>query len=119
MRVRLEYEDQNERFARHLPVTGRLSRQVPGSDGRQWWIMALDAPLEYQHKVGEPFQYRLVRTTELVLGNRSSEQMIGGAAAAPVHILVPLEPEATRGDSVRLDAFAHVAWGTVAIATAA
>ena len=119
MRARLEYEDQNEDFACHLPVTGRLSRQVPGSDGRQWWIMTLDAPLEYQHKVGEPFQYRLVRTTELVLGNRWPDQVIGERAPAPVHILVPLEAAATRGDSVRLDAFAQVAWGVVSIAGAA
>ena len=111
-RVSVEYADQNDDFARCLPATGRLARPlVADNDPRAWWVVMLDQTLEYQLKVGEPFQYRLITTSELVIGSRVRGEEIGQAEAASVHILLPLNPTATAGDQLRTADFYHVAWG--------
>ena len=111
-RVRIEYADQNEAFSRCLPVTGSLARAMTAdNDSRPWWIVALDEPLEYQLKVGEPFQYRLITTHELVIGSKVQGQEVGGDSAVSVHILLPLSEAATRGDRLRNSEFYGAAWG--------
>jgi hypothetical protein len=111
-RVRIEYADQNEAFARCLPATGRLLRPLTAdNDLRPWWVVKLDEPLEYQVKVGEPFQYRLITTRELVIGSRVLGEEIGQQEAASVHIYLPLNDAATVGDRLVTSDFQHVAWG--------
>ena len=111
MRVRIEYLDQNESFAQHLPVTGRLARQLAAADGQRWWVVTLDYPLEYQRHVAEPLQFELVRSSEVVIGNRWQGREIGGSEPTSVHILVPLSATATQAGTLRPDAFHAVAWG--------
>jgi hypothetical protein len=111
-RVKIAYADQNEAFARCLPATGRLERSLTAdNDPRLWWVVALDEPLEYQLKVGEPFQYRLITTRELVIGSRVLGQEVGQDQTASVHILLPLNQAATIGDRLRTSDFHHAAWG--------
>ena len=111
-RVRIEYEDQNEAFSRCLPATGGLVRRLTADkDPRPWWIVALDEPIEYQLKIGEPFEYRLITARELVIGSRARGQEVGDHPAAAVHILLPLADGATVGDTLRTSDFYHVAWG--------
>ena len=119
-RVRVEYADQNEDFARCLPGTGYLARPlVADNDPRTWWVVMLDRPLEYQFKIGEPFQYRLITTSELVIGARVRGEEIGQAEAASIHILLPLSPAATIGDRLLNADLYPVAWGICRKADAA
>ena len=112
VRVRIEYADQNDGFAACLPATGRLMRPlVAGDDPRPWWVVALDQPLEYQLKVGEPYQFRLIRSGELVIGTRERGRAIGGPEPTSVHILLPLRAEATSGSQLRVPEFYQAAWG--------
>ncbi len=111
-RVRIEYEDQNEAFSRCLPASGGLARRLNAdNDPRPWWVVALDEPIEYQLKVGGPFQYRLVTARELVIGSRARDQEVGEHQTVAVHILLPLSDGATVGDRLRTSDFYHAAWG--------
>ena len=72
LRVKIEYADQNEGFAGCLPVIGHLSHVLNAdNDPRPWWVLDHDTSLEYQLKVGEPHQYRLITTHQLVIGSRA------------------------------------------------
>lgn len=111
-RVRIEYADHNEGFAASLPVTGRLARPLFASDDpRPWWVVDLDDTIEYQLKIGDPYQFRLVQSGELVIGTREQNRAIGGSEPTHVHILLPLRADATEGSDLRVEEFYHVAWG--------
>ena len=112
VRVRIEYADQNEGFRASLPASGVLDRKLTAdNDSRPWWVVALDQPLQYQLKVAEPSEYRLVGARQLVVGSRASGHEVGGRTPAAVHILLPLTAEATKGERLRTSDFFHVAWG--------
>ena len=99
IRVRIEYADQNEGFRASLPASGVLDRKMTAdNDSRPWWVVALDQPLQYQLKVAEPSEYRLVGARQLVVGSRASGHDVGGRTPAAVHILLPLTAEATKGE---------------------
>jgi hypothetical protein len=46
--------------AYYLPVSGTITRQLKSTDGvDNWFLLELDAPIQYQYKVGDgPFQFR-------------------------------------------------------------
>ena len=112
VRVKIEYADQNEDFAASLPVTGRPLRPLSAdNDPRPWWIVVLDQPIEYQLKVGEPYEFRLIRSSELVIGTRENNRAIGGREPTAVHIYLPLRAEATARSDLKVSEFYHVAWG--------
>jgi hypothetical protein len=113
MRLRIEYFDQNASFERCLPVTGQGMRVLKSvSDARSWWVVQLDKPLEYQLRVGEPYQYRLLRVRDIVIGTRLEGQQVGEASPAHVHIYLPLSEGATDGPDMNASLFYHAAWGT-------
>jgi len=110
--VTIEYADQNESFAASLPVTGRLSRPLfAADDPRPWWIVVLDRTIEYQLKVGEPYQFRLIQSGELVIGTREQNRAIGAHEPTAVYILLPLRADATKGSDLRVSEFYRAAWG--------
>jgi hypothetical protein len=111
-RVTIEYADQNESFAPMLPVSGRLLRPLfAANDSRPWWIVVLDRSIEYQLKVGEPYQFRLVQSGELIIGTREQKRAIGDREPTAVHILLPLSADSTKGSDLRVPEFYKVAWG--------
>ena len=112
VRVTIEYADQNEDFAASLPVAGRLSRPLFATgDPRPWWVVILDRTIEYQLKVGDSFQFRLIKSGELVIGTREQNRAIGGDEPTAVHILLPFRPDATETSDLRVSEFFHAAWG--------
>ena len=69
-RVRLEYDDHGEGFARHLPVAGRVVRRCTAATGpADWYLVELDEPLDYQHARGPNFQFErwIVRVSSRAL----------------------------------------------------
>jgi hypothetical protein len=112
VRVTIEYADQNESFAAILPVTGRLLRPLfAANDPAPWWIVALDHTIEYQLKVGDRYQFRLVESGELVIGTREQNRAIGEREPTAVYILLPVSADATRGSDLRVSEFYKAAWG--------
>ena len=69
-RVRLEYFDQNESFAPCLPREGAILKRVATSNVDDWYLVELDQPIEYQIKIGDPYKYKLVETSHLLIRSR-------------------------------------------------
>lgn len=100
MRLRLDYYDHNETFAKILPVDGTVVRTLRSEKGGEWVLFQPDAPVIYE---GIRYEHFLLRSRWL-----GSE--IGGAKPTSVFVLlVRHEHEVLDGFDVR--SFEHVAWG--------
>ncbi len=108
-RIRLEYE--GEGLEGYLPVEGAITGYLsgPGADG-PWAVVTLDNPLEYQHHLGQPYQYRLVRASRLLIRARLVGHEAGRSPDASVHVLIPLAEEALGKDTFNLNLVYHAAW---------
>lgn len=112
-RVRIEYADQNDEFASMLPRSGVLAgayRDIQGNS--DWYLLSLDEPFDYQMKVGEPFQFRLVRVDHFLIRSRWADHPIGAAEPTSVFILLVDDSQASVPDSFDPALYVHIAWGT-------
>ena len=112
-RARIEYADQNEEFAPLLPRSGELvgkHRDIHGNS--DWFLFRLDSPLDYQMKVGEQFQYRLVRFGHFLVRSRWAGHAVGAEQPAPVFILLVDDSMPVVDDPFDPASYLHVVWGT-------
>jgi hypothetical protein len=100
MRLRLEYGDQNESFAKVLPVAGTVARRPRSKDGGAWVLFQLDAPATYE---GIPYAYFLLRSRWLGME-------IGDTKPTSVFILLVADQNEAQ-DGFDVHDFPHVAWG--------
>jgi hypothetical protein len=100
MRLRLEYGDQNESFAKVLPVAGLVARKLRSKDGGEWILFQLDVPTTYE---GIPYEYFLLRSRWLGME-------IGDAKPTSVFILLVADHNEAQ-DGFDVHGFPHVAWG--------
>jgi hypothetical protein len=100
MRLRLEYFDQNEAFAKVLPKAGEVDRKLKSHDGNEWVMFRLDAPARYEETYYEHF----------LLRSRWSGSTVGDRRPTSVFILLVAEPEKAK-DGFNVHDFPHVAWG--------
>ena len=111
-RVRVEYDDQNEAFASMLPRSGELVGRYGDVHGNSdWFRVRLDTPLEYQEKVGEPYQFRLLNVTDFLIRSRSATHALGTADSVPVFILLVNASQKPVPNPFDPSAYVHVAWG--------
>ena len=104
MRLRLEYFDQNETFAKLLPQEGRVDRVVSSREGQRWVLFQFDRSVTYE---GRNYDHVLLRS-------RWSGQELSEQESTSVFIVL-VEDLARVTDGLAIDAFSHVAWGTVSI----
>lgn len=110
-RVRIEYLDHNDAFARLLPVSGTVIQALTNHEGPAiWWVVRLDQQMEYQLGA-DGTGHRLLSVSEIVVTSRWEGYEVGGDEPTSVHILLPLEQSATMGPSYQPEAFYAVAWG--------
>ena len=100
MRLRLDYYDHNETFAKVLPVDGTIARRLQTKGGSQWVLFQLDAPATYE---GVSYQYFLLRSRWRNMG-------IEGREPTSVFILI-VRDEHDAQDGFDVHSFPHVAWG--------
>ncbi len=103
LRLRLEYFDQNEKFAEILPRDGTVERSVGATDGTAWAVFFLDRPVDYE---GRTYSHFLLRS-------RWRDQVIGDGTPTSVFVLLVDDVEKVR-NGFSVDDFHHVAWGEVA-----
>jgi len=112
VRVRIEYADHNESFAAYLPRDGAVSGTYFEANGvGPWFLVSLDEPLQYQVKIGEPFQFRAMQVDAFLIRSRWQDKRVGDPDGTSVFILLV---EATRhptGAVIDPKAYIHVAWG--------
>ncbi len=102
MRLRIEYFDQNESFAKQLPREGLVVAAPQSCDSPlHWHLVQLDAPVVYEQ----------VEHTLLLLAARWEGYPIGSTEPTSVFILLvpPSSSAVTDGFSHRH--FPHIAWG--------
>ena len=111
-RVRIEYADQNESFRETLPRRGSVVRTLQDtSTGRDWTLVRLDEPFEWQNKIGEPFQFRLLKVDHLLLAPRWVGVNIDGPEPAAVFINLVEEDRVPRGDALNILEYVQISWG--------
>jgi hypothetical protein len=109
MRLRIDYFDQNERFAALLPREGVVVSNPRCADSAlEWHLVRLDAPLSYD---GAEYSH-------LLIASRWHEHVIREGAATSVFILLVPSPVAAVADGFSHKQFAHVAWGVAHVVAA-
>jgi hypothetical protein len=112
MRLRVEYFDQNEEFAPYLPRVGVVSRVFKDSSGvGEWLLLDLEEPLEYQLKVGEPFQFRLARVDAFLIRSRWQDKEVGDSDGTSVFILLVEEGRHPVNGEINPESYVRIAWG--------
>jgi hypothetical protein len=113
VRLRIEYYDHNESFATQLPRLGTVSATYFDANGvGPWLLVDLDEPLQYQLKVGEPFQFRALQVDAFLIRSRWQGKEVGDSDGVSVFILLVEQGSHPSGSVIDPKAYFHVAWGT-------
>ena len=101
-KIRLEYFDQNEDFARSFPAqTCDVIQRFSSTDGADNWFLL---------KLDKPFTYEGIENTHLLVRSRWRESEIGGKEPTSVFILLVSDKTLLK-DPLDIASFRHVAWG--------
>jgi hypothetical protein len=110
-RVRLEYDDQNESFARCLPVEGTISHLCFTAIGPDdWFLVELDQPIDYQHEVGPRFDSQRLLVTRVLIRSRWANMPIGPGVSPSVFVLLVQQSQEVPEYGLVIDDFIHVCW---------
>jgi hypothetical protein len=74
-------------------------------------LIRLDEPFEWQHKVGEPFQFRLLRVDHLLVAPRWAGVEVGGPEPVGVFINLVGRDHTPTGDVLDIQEYVGIAWG--------
>jgi len=86
-RLRVEYE--GEGLESYLPRSGQVMAQLSDASGNgDWLLLALDEPMNYQLKVGEPYQFRALEIGHFLLRSRVVGQPLGQAQPTSAFVLL-------------------------------
>ena len=119
-RVRLEYDDQNESFARHLPVEGTISHRCTESTGPEdWFLVELDEPIDYQHEVAPRSQSQRLIAPRVLIRSRWTGLPIGPGASPSVFLLLVQQSQEVSEYGLIIDDFVHACWARCHVLPAA
>lgn len=110
-RLRIEYLDQNERFAACLPRSGHVVRGVRAADDQIWSLIELDQPINYQVKLGEPFRFHQIDTECILIKSRYVGLAVGDTEPTSVFILLVEPKQIPLVEPIQIKDYHHVAWG--------
>lgn len=112
--ITVEYFDQNEMLKNLLPRSGRIVRNITLEDwGAGWYLLELDEPFDYQHKIAEPYVFRELHVTHLLIKSRWDGFDVGGDEPTSVFVLFALDPSVLEMSNISSKDFVHVCWGMV------
>jgi len=112
LRLTVAYSDHNEAFARYLPRAGRVVGTLSSDVGTPGWcLLELEAPFDYQLKVGEAFRFREIVVTHFLLRSRWAGHDIGGATPTSVFILLVEQGAVPIKAPIHVEDYVHIAWG--------
>jgi len=110
-RVRIEYHDQNDSFAKLLPIEGTVSRRCSTMNGiDDWYLVDLDRPIAYQEQIGAHFQFRLTNAARVLIRSRWQDVPIALGAAPSVFLRLVPEGRAVSLDSIDVESYPFVCW---------
>ncbi len=112
VRIKIEYDDQNEAFSQLLPRTGTVLRRVKvRSDGGMWSLIRLDEPFQYRWYASGLLPVHLFNCNRLLIRSRWAGHDIGESEPVSVFILLAFDDRAFDEDEIDLEKCHHVAWG--------
>ncbi len=100
-RLRIEYFDQNEDFAEILPRSGTVIKRFETENVENWYLLALDDPIEYVR----------VRHELILIRSRWKDNEVGGLEPTSVFIVLIPDPSLLEKDPIDIDKCELVAWG--------
>jgi hypothetical protein len=111
-RFRLEYSDQNERFASCLPKAGSLVGRFADTSGvTDWHLLSLDEPIAYQMSAGEPFTLESPEIKHVLVRSRWAGHELVDPAGTSVFILLVHPSQLPLKSPLRVQEYHFVAWG--------
>ncbi len=116
LRVKIEYDDQNERFAQLLPRTGTILRKVKArNDAGVWSLVRLDEPFQYRTYGKTVLPVHTFNCERILIRSRWLGHDIGEATPVSVFILLAFDDHDFEMDEIDADKYHHVAWGLCSI----
>jgi hypothetical protein len=113
VRYQIEYADHNESFAAFLPRNNTVaSMHWSSKEVGPWVLLALDAPFDYQFKIGEPYQYRRAIIDAFLIRSRWEGSNVGDLDGVSVSILLVEKGMRPIKHNIDVDDYVHIAWGT-------
>jgi hypothetical protein len=110
-RVRLEYDDHNESFSTYLPVEGVVSKRCTATAGPDdWYLVDLDKPIDYQHKVGPHSQFKRLIIPRVLIRSRWVGVPIARGASSSVFLLLVAEQQSVHSNALATDDFIYACW---------
>jgi len=111
-RVKIEYDDQNEKFAFLLPCRGTIIRQLRAEQGVvDWFLIKLDIPFDYQIKSPDSFSFTLLHCDNILIRSRWKGHRIGDVKPTSVFILLIRDKNQLQNEPIKVEQFYHAAWG--------
>ena len=112
-RVRIEYFDQNESFRSFMPRRGAIVGMFRDLSGdKDWTLVRLDESFEWQLKVGEPYQFRLLHIDHFLIKSRWSDHSIGDTEPTSVFVLLVEKDSMPQGNAIDVSKYVRAVWGT-------
>lgn len=112
LRIKVDYDDQNESFAKFLPRNGQIIQRLTDEYGNSDWLLVkLDEFFEYQLKTGDNFQFRLIKCDQFLIRSRWKNQRVDSEEGTSVFIMLIPNEEKLLNIPIRIDDYVHIAWG--------
>lgn len=104
-RVKLEYGDQNDQFEDILPREGKVVSRHRNESVRDWYLVSLDSPFEYDGTIN-PL---------VLIRSRWKDRKIGRIGVTSVFLLLIHNEKDVSHPEIDIDNFRHVAWADAKI----
>ncbi|MFA5340033.1 MAG: hypothetical protein WC317_07815 [Candidatus Omnitrophota bacterium] len=115
-KIKIEYYDQNEDFAKYLPKTGVIAKQlIDEYRNNDWFLVKIDEPFEYQLKIGENYQYKLIECKNMLIRSRIKNEDIDSPNGTSVFIMLIPDESKLSNNPIKIKDFIHIALGSAKI----
>lgn len=112
LRVKIDYYDQNESFAKFLPRNGKIVQQLTDEYGNNdWFLVKLDESFEYQLKIGADLRAKLINCDKFIIRSRWKNQRVDSEEGTSVFIMLIPDELKLLNVPLRIVDYVHIAWG--------
>ena len=110
-RVQLDYYDNNESFAQHLPVLGSVREQCVSDNGTSgWYLVNLDLPINFQHCDPDGRSHGLLSVSRVLIRSRWLDEPIEAGREPSVFLLLVRENQSVNCNSIHVEDYIHICW---------
>jgi len=118
-RVCIQYDDQNESFARYLPVEGTVSRRCTATAGpTDWYLIDLAVPIDYAGDASPSGQLKQGVFPQVLVRSRWKDVRLDMDAEFSVFLLLVRNDQRVPADPIDIEEFSHVCWARCRILAA-